>query len=502
MPRTLAELIEEAGARDEPGFNDPRGPAPGGVDPLGLRQINFQLMDQVFPGVNNVARHIRPFVVVTWAWRRAAQLALSAGLSPAPTDLLRDFVDRIEVIYAWSQFVLVPAADLPGRDVLAQILQSGGYVFEGAEWETRRDTRRYSTAFSAPINYGPALRALGWIEPAEDGSGAFKASAAAGPALDALEERMAAYLDHPAFSSFGRVDVSQADVRAWSEAWRLDDPSDAEKAVAAELLAGASANPRRAAGVALACAAFGASGDPEARSVRRAMSGPPSNFVPPADLVNTMAMWRKVQVRQVLRLALEALFAWSVDRLGIAARPTASLVQAFLSAPGIPAAASTREWLRQGPANSGPVEHLEALEVALQARDRSGVPAVVLGAIAFCLAEAPAASESFEAAERLPLSVAARQASSFLDAPPSAFLRHVFEAWLFGQHTYWSIGRGLADARAQGKTLLRLRVVMDEGGWTLTPGASAPTPLATADRLATILALAGESGLLAAHAAA
>ena len=42
----------------------------GGVDPVGLRQINFDLLDQVFPGLNNVARHIRPFVVVTWAWRR------------------------------------------------------------------------------------------------------------------------------------------------------------------------------------------------------------------------------------------------------------------------------------------------------------------------------------------------------------------------------------------------------------------------------------------------
>jgi hypothetical protein len=498
MPHTLAELLQEAVARDEPGFNDPNGPAPGGVDPLGLRQINFQLMDQVFPGVNNVARHIRPFVVVTWAWRRAAQLALNAGLSPAPTDLLRDFVDRIEVIYAWSQFLLNPSADLPGRDVLAPILQSGTYRFDGADWGKRRDTRRYSTAFSAPINYGPALRALGWLELADDGSGAFKASAAAGPAIDALEARISDHLEHPAFSSFGPVTLVEAEVRTWSEAWRLDDPSDVERAVAAEFLAGP-ANPRRMAGVALACAASAGAEAPEPHAVRRAMCGPPSNFVPLAEMAETMATWRKVQVRQVFRLALEALFAWSIDRLGVSPRPTAALVQAFMSAPGVPAAASTREWLADVPGNLGPTEHLDAMERALQPRDRSEVPVSVLRALAFCLAEAPAAAESFEAAERLPLSVAARQAEGFLGDPPSVLLRHVFEAWLFGQHTYWSIGRGLADARAQGKTLLRLRVVMDEGGWTLTPGATAPTPLATADRLATILALAGESGLLAAQ---
>jgi len=28
----------------------------------------------------------------------------------------------------------------------------------------------------------------------------------------------------------------------------------------------------------------------------------------------------------------------------------------------------------------------------------------------------------------------------------------------------------LADARTRGKQILRLRIVMDEGGWTLTPG--------------------------------
>jgi hypothetical protein len=72
---SLAELTARAAAVTEPGFTPAAVPKLGGVDPLGLRQINFDLMDLVFPGLNNVARHIRPFVVVTWAWRRANQLA-------------------------------------------------------------------------------------------------------------------------------------------------------------------------------------------------------------------------------------------------------------------------------------------------------------------------------------------------------------------------------------------------------------------------------------------
>jgi hypothetical protein len=62
----------------------------GGVDPLGLRQINFDLMDQVLPGLNNVARHIRPFVVAS-AWRRANQLAQSGGMKTISFNLLHGF---------------------------------------------------------------------------------------------------------------------------------------------------------------------------------------------------------------------------------------------------------------------------------------------------------------------------------------------------------------------------------------------------------------------------
>ena len=81
---SLAELTAAAAAVDEPGFTPATVPKLGGVDPLGLRQINFDLMDQVFPGLNNVARHIRPFVLVAWAWRRANQLAQGQGIDKIP----------------------------------------------------------------------------------------------------------------------------------------------------------------------------------------------------------------------------------------------------------------------------------------------------------------------------------------------------------------------------------------------------------------------------------
>lgn len=84
--------------------------------------------------------------------------------------------------------------------------------------------------------------------------------------------------------------------------------------------------------------------------------------------------------------------------------------------------------------------------------------------------------------------------------PPSVFLHHVFNSWVFGQHVYWAIGRGLGDARSRGKTILRLRVVPDEGGWTLAPGANARSvPRATPDRLETAVCLMREAGMIGAE---
>jgi hypothetical protein len=40
-----------------------------------------------------------------------------------------------------------------------------------------------------------------------------------------------------------------------------------------------------------------------------------------------------------------------------------------------------------------------------------------------------------------------------------------------------------ADARAGGKRILRLKVVLEERGWALTPGAMPTAPRATGDRL-------------------
>lgn len=500
MPQpSLAELTAAAAEASGPGFTPASALRLGGVDPLGLRQLNFDLMDQVFPGLNNVARHIRPFVVVAWAWRRGKQIAEAQKLARIPVDDLRDFVDRIEVIYALSQFLRDPNADLPGKQVLANRLHMESWTFGGHAWRKRREERQYSTAFTAPINYGPALKTLGWVEPHHEHSNVLIPTAAANPALDAFEALIQDHLDHAAFSQFGSVEVTSEEARTWADDWALDSLTEAEKRFTAEVLCGERAPKNRQKGGALMLEAAAYAATSGVSKIRRAMAGAPSNFSPSIELRGALEAWRRVQVRQLFRLLLEALFHWILVELRNGPRTTDALIKAFLAqAAPDPGHANAHEWLQtRAISTAGPTTLMDRIQAAFDALPEGGLASSIVDALAFCLKEATDHGQDFERVDRLPLSRAKREAEAWGRSSTDAFLRHVFESWLLAQHVYWSVGRGLADARANGKTILRLKVVLEEGGWTLAPGASSGVPpVPTPDRLRTTLSLAQECGLV------
>ena len=497
MAQSLDTLTAAAATAVEPSIVVAAVPKLGGVDPLGLRQINFDLMDQVIFGLNNVARHIRPFVVVTWAWRRARQLAESLSVSQIKIDDLRDFVDRIEVIYTWSQFLRDPDADLPGRRVFSSIIQSDQFVFGGPSWRSFRKSRRYSTAFTAPITYGPSLKTLGWVERHRDNSDVLIPTPASKDALDAFEARIKSRLDHPAFSQFGKVTVTKRDAKRWAAAWALDDISAAEKKTMAEMLVGPRAPLARKQGCELMIAAVTRTGKTDVKRVRWTMTGRPSKFVPPADLFGAFEKWRRVQVRQLFRLSLEAFLYWIMWQIEKAPLSTEALVARFLGQVGRPRRSTAREWLTAaGGFERSPTTLMERISQIMDDESQTELASAIADGLAFCIAEAPEQGQTFERPDRLPLFRARREAEAWGKAPTRSFVRHILETWVLAQHVYWSVGRGLADARARGKTILRLKVVLEEGGWTLAPGVSRGQPLPTRDRLETALTLAAESGLI------
>lgn len=495
---TLAELTEKAAQAEDPGFASPSIPKLGGVDPLGLRQINFDLMDKVFPGVNNVARHLRPFVVVTWAWRRALQLARKSGGKSVNLDHLKDFVDRIDVIYAWSQFLRDSDAPLPGKRVLADLLHADEWTFGGAAWTRRRNVRRLSTALSAPINYGPALKMLGWIHSHSEYRGVMMPRSTVTPALDAFEARIKSLLDHDAFAKFGTIVVTRREAARWGQRWAIEDISADEAAVMRELLLGIDGQAGRREGVELIRGAAEHVDSTEEEDLRPPMAGPPSSFQPPAELIEVRDSWRRVQVRQVFRLALEAMLHWTVGKLEGRTLSSEALIAAFsVEVPTLAQATTANAWLSAvRPKRTGPTALIRRLEAALDANDSEAVARAVSAGLAFSLAEDPGPGAHEQRRDRLPLFRARCEATALADGSPAAFVRYVLESWVLAQHAYWSVRRGLGDARAGGKTLLRLRVVLEEGGWTLPAVKRSQPPAPTRDRLQTMISLMIECGLL------
>jgi hypothetical protein len=282
---SLEDLAQSALGSEEPRLVAARKARIGSVDPLGLREINFDLMDEVFPGLNNVAHHIRPFVVVTWAWRRAHRIAEALGWSFVTQEQLQDFVDRIEVLFVLSQLTQKENVDLPGREYLASWAKNSAFTFGGDAWRDIRKQRRLSTALSAPIQYGPGLKALGWVVQHPAYRGIMIPTPAVAPALDALENELADVLHHAAFSSFGTVTVTSKEARTWAQLWDLEDITESEARVMRELLCGISAPENRRLGVEMLLAASAHLQTTDAARLRDVMARPPSDFTPAQHLL-------------------------------------------------------------------------------------------------------------------------------------------------------------------------------------------------------------------------
>jgi hypothetical protein len=496
---SLQSLIESAQTCTEARWVSPLIPALSGVDPLGMRQTNFDLMDRVLPGLNNTARHIRPFTVVAWAWWKAAQVATTSGRKKIAPDLLINFVERIEVVFAWSQFSRSSNSALPGKNVLAPLLNAGQYTFSGRQWDLRRKERKYSTALSAPVNYGPSLKSLGWIVPHPRERLVFVPKDSALPAIEALDRLLQSHLQHPLFASFGDVTVDRDFVDTVGEVLAMETLTEPERQFVCNALIGSFSRPALRMGILLASTALQSlESEPDVTEVRRRMAEPESDiFASSCDLVTAATAWKVVQLRQVFRLAMEALLHWGVLQLRNGTQTTSQLSEIFISEVG--SEPLVRKWLTGKLIDGDSIDWLDKLENALASGETAAIAKSVRAILANLLAEPLSLSTADERQDRLPLSRAIRELQAFGDRRPIALMGHIIERWVFGQHVYWALGRGLSDARGNQRQIFRLKVALEEGGWTLTSGTKAGStnaPSPTPDRLYTALTLIDESRLL------
>ena len=497
--KTISDLLDDSKVSSGPGLVAELNISPGGVDPLGLRQINFRLMDQVIPGFNNVARHIRPYSLLAWAWHRAASCAKAQGHKQIPASKLRDFVSRMEFIFVWSQFVIAPNADLPGRDTFLPYLDRSSFRFGDKAWTSLCERRKNSTALDSALNYGPAVKYLGWVVPMEERT--FACAEHLLPAIAAFEACLGNSFEEPVFHTIGKVaDISRDAAVRIGTAWKLDAPTKLEQEAMRSSLMNRENNEvlSRTAFCIRECAAF-RQFETDYEQIRTDLCGPPSLFAPSPETVLVVATWRIVQLRQLFRLALEALLHWTALIVFEVGHPlsTKLLVDRLLAQAGT--ATDLSAWLSPFPsAESSLPERIGYLQAALNESENSlGLATAVREALAFSLSEEPP-DMVLQETDRLPISEAKRDVAMLGGMPLHDALASVLEKWVFGQHVFWAVSRGLGDARARGaRSILRLKVLQVETGWQLAPGTNLRSvPRATADRIETFVSLLDEAGAL------
>jgi hypothetical protein len=414
----------------------------GGVDPLGLRQINFELMDQVLPDLNNVARNIRPYIVMAWAWRRVKTIVKTTGLKGANAEQMRDFVDRIEAIYAWSQFLHQPLSDLPGLQAMQELMTASKYHFGVAQWAARRDMRRESTGTISPMNYGSTLRTPEWLVPVESAAGAFQPDPALDPALDEFEEAIRTDLAHEAFNKFGPVTVTREDAVRWGALWSLEGITDREREITYSRLIEKGSSKARREGIRLLLAAHEdlAETVPTADALRMRMPDLPDAWHISALRPEISVQWRELQVRQLFRLVLKGLFYWTIGTLLKGSMTTQQIARAFIAelSAGADHPKSAESWVTVPRITGNPVTFLRDIQIELErrARDPAQLATALLRGLTFSLAVAPTEAHPFESPDRLPLARARKTADAWKHLPPNEFLVRLIENWIMAQHAY------------------------------------------------------------------
>ena len=464
----------------------------GGVDPLGLRQLNFGMMDRCIPGLNNAAWRLRPYVVMAWAWWRAARLAERDGLPVLPVMVGRRFVDRVEVIFQTGHLAAGEFASLPGRDGLQQrVVDLGGYDFSKPAWHAWHMRRREQGSLMAPVSYGPSVKeglGMGFLR---SSGGLFSPVEEAMPAVLALDARLAPIRDREAFSSLECGWVALEEMVDWHPLWRMDDVTDVEVEVGRKALLGSGGSAVRADTLAFLRSMLGSSSDPmDTHDLR--VRGARSD-VPWSDTA-TARLWRAMQTRQLLRISLEGLLNWVLAKASGAPVSLDALVTDLLDDLNLDEDLTLGKWLQAAcPCGDGldgsvsPVSLLDDIDHVRQFDSAALCASGLRAAVQICRSMGDDKDLFGGQLDRLPLKRVSERFRSGASLGMRDACELIVSEMLIGQHVYWAIGRSGDDTQ-------RLGIVLDEGGWVALQGAGHANP--TPDRLYTLLELAADCGLV------
>jgi hypothetical protein len=217
------------------------------------------------------------------------------------------------------------------------------------------------------------------------------------------------------------------------------------------------------------------------------------------ELHEAASSWQRLQFRQLFRLSLESLLSWIVEFLSFGDARTEDISAQFVARlrqngqAGEMDVASFTAMVGKG---RNPAIELAKLESSIRENPEESITSLedaIASGLFSSLIDGPRSSPIHEQSDRLPMSRAIKEFDNWHQLPLNEFFSNVIEHWILAPHAYWSVSRGLADARAHGKRILRLRIVMGDDGWTLArPDSGGVRPNPTPDRLETVISLLRE----------
>ncbi|WP_134500634.1 hypothetical protein [Microvirga pakistanensis] len=495
-----------------------------GVDPIGLRQLNLDLMDATVPGINNVTVHVRPYAFMAWAWWKAGIVATENGeIQP---QKMRDLVMRYEAMYAWAHSLA--EHPLRGVGVIRRYLPLKGseeaFIFTGEKWETLKGRM---TSLMAPTEYGPSIKALRWLAPSDGGT--FRRSLEVESAVMAIEKIVAEHVPQSLLALKAPA-ATWEDVFPFAEYLHITKPTREERDAFRFLFYEAGAKPqapreiqRRMATIDLLRGIFSKEGYPiDLPTVRRRLA---TGWLPAdwqdhkSDIQTSSVLLSILQARQLQRLAIESMMMWVERSLATEvakAQPTEDLAAAADAAakkadPLVLATLRVGEYMdaveKLGAevgwpsAASDPETDVVGLMTRIYAAQRKDIfvlPGLCLRAFAVVRAVTKGVREmeipeivgkSLDARlDRFPMGAMSKRIDAVADKSLMYLWRDVIEHWIIAQHVHWSAVRGVDGKK-------RLRIGLEGDGWIRVRPKPSSGFNATPDRLFTLLSLGTECGL-------
>jgi hypothetical protein len=205
-----------------PSYTSPQG----GVDFLGLRQVNLDFMSSCLPGINNVTRYIRPFSVISWMYWKIYDIMNQNKIDIIKNVEINNFCEKVETLFTWGH-IINNTGGIPGLDSKPPKSIKGKVPLLFSDWKRTKK----NTSLMAAVQYGPASKTnsgLSFVRPMENNI--FKTCSEGVNLAVALDQKLKKTSAYSIINNLNTIEGTVNDASELYSSWSIEKPTKEEKA--------------------------------------------------------------------------------------------------------------------------------------------------------------------------------------------------------------------------------------------------------------------------------